>query len=39
MEDEGTFQTTGAEGSMRGTTLRERGEFNLKRLAHLGSVD
>tara|TARA_B100000900_G_scaffold278763_1_gene238385 strand:- start:4662 stop:5069 length:408 start_codon:yes stop_codon:yes gene_type:complete len=37
MEDEGTFQNTG--GSERGSTLRERGEFNLKRLAHLGSVD
>ena len=37
MEDEGTFQTTG--GSERGSTLRERGEFNLRRLAHLGSVD
>ena len=31
MEDEGTFQNTG--GSERGSTLRERGEFNLKRLA------
>ena len=37
MEDEGTSQNTG--GSERGSTLRERGEFNLKRLAHLGSVD
>lgn len=39
MEDETTFQTTTADGSMRGTALRSRGEFNLKRLAHLGSVD
>jgi len=39
MEDEGTFQTTGADGSMRGGVLRERGTFNLTRLAHLGSVD
>ena len=39
LEDESTFQTTGPEGSMRGTVLRERGEMNLKRLAHLGSVD
>ena len=35
MEDEGTFQ----ENSMRGGVLRERGTFNLTRLAHLGSVD
>lgn len=39
IEDESTFQTATADGSMRGTALRERGEFNLKRLAHLGSVD
>jgi len=38
-EDESTFQTTGGEGGMRGTTLRERGTNNLVRLAHLGSVD
>ena len=37
MEDEGTFQNTG--GAERGSTLRERGAFNIKRLAHLGSVD
>jgi hypothetical protein len=39
LEDESLFQTTGPEGSLRGTALRERGEMNLKRLAHLGSVD
>jgi hypothetical protein len=39
LEDESMFQTTGPEGSLRGTALRERGEMNLKRLAHLGSVD
>ena len=39
LEDESLFQTTGPEGSLRGTVLRERGELNLKRLAHLGSVD
>ncbi len=39
LEDESLFQTTGPEGSLRGTVLRERGEMNLKRLAHLGSVD
>tara|TARA_R110002020_G_scaffold180059_2_gene373929 strand:+ start:557 stop:1093 length:537 start_codon:yes stop_codon:yes gene_type:complete len=39
LEDESLFQTTGPEGSLRGTVLRERGETNLKRLAHLGSVD
>ena len=35
MEDEGTFQ----ENSLRGGVLRDRGTFNLTRLAHLGSVD
>jgi hypothetical protein len=39
MEDEGTFQTSGPDGSMRGGTLRERGEKNLIKLAHLGGVD
>ena len=37
MEDEGTFFTSGE--SMRGGMLRERGTMNLRRLAHLGSVD
>ena len=37
MEDEGTFFTGG--DSMRGNILRERGTLNLRRLAHLGSVD
>tara|TARA_R110002020_G_C16058448_1_gene755247 strand:+ start:333 stop:863 length:531 start_codon:yes stop_codon:yes gene_type:complete len=37
MEDEGTFFTGGE--SMRGGMLRERGTMNLRRLAHLGSVD
>jgi len=37
MEDEGTFFTGG--DSIRGNMLRERGTMNLRRLAHLGSVD
>ena len=37
MEDEGTFFSTGE--SIRGNMLRERGTMNLRRLAHLGSVD
>jgi len=39
LEDESLFQTTGPEGGLRGIALRERGEKNLTRLAHLGSVD
>ena len=39
MEDESIFQTTGPDNSMRGSSLRERAETNLVRLAHLGSVD
>jgi len=38
-EDESTFQTASREGGMRGTMLQERGSNNLRRLAHLGSVD
>ena len=38
-EDESMFQTTTTDGSLRSSPLRERGENNLKRLAHLGSVD
>ena len=37
MEDEGTFFAGG--DSMRGGVLRDRGTLNLRRLAHLGSVD
>jgi hypothetical protein len=37
MEDEGTFFVDGE--SIRGNTLRARGTSNLRRLAHLGSVD
>ena len=37
MEDEGTFFVGG--DSLRGGVLRERGTMNLRRLAHLGSVD
>ena len=37
MEDEGTFFSAG--DSIRGNMLRERGTMNLRRLAHLGSVD
>jgi len=39
LEDEGAFQTSGPEGGLRGSILRERGTLNLRRLAHLGSVD
>jgi len=38
-EDESLFQTGGTEGSLRGSSLRDRGTMNLRRLAHLGSVD
>jgi hypothetical protein len=37
MEDEGSFYTDGE--SIRGNSLRQRGTRNLRRLAHLGSVD
>lgn len=37
LEDEGTHQT-GADGGLRGKTLRDRGTHCLQRLAHLGSV-
>ncbi len=37
MEDEGTFFVDGE--SIRGNIMRERGTLNLRRLAHLGSVD
>ena len=37
LEDEGTHQT-GADGGLRGKTLRDRGIHCLQRLAHLGSV-
>jgi len=39
LEDESAFQTTGPQGSMRGNVLMERGWENLRRLAHLGTVD
>ena len=39
LEDESMFQTTTTEGSLRSSALRERGDRNLMRLAHLGSVD
>ena len=38
-EDESLFQTTGTPGGLRGTAMMERGTENLRRLAHLGSVD
>ena len=38
LEDESMFQTTTTDGSLRSSALRERGERNLMRLAHLGSV-
>ena len=37
MEDEGSFYTSGE--SLRGNNMRERGIQNLRRLAHLGSVN
>ena len=40
LEDEAVFQQGGLkEGGLRGNSLRERGLDNLRRLAHLGSVD
>lgn len=39
LEDESVFQTASNDGTIRGNNLRERGYMNLKRLAHLGSVD
>jgi len=41
LEDEAVFQTQGgfADGGLRSNVLRERGLGNLRRLAHLGSVD
>jgi hypothetical protein len=39
LEDEAVFQTASKDGTIRGNNLRERGMNNLKRLAHLGSVD
>ncbi len=39
LEDESVFQTASKDGTIRGNNLRERGYMNLKRLAHLGSVD
>lgn len=38
-EDEAVFQTADTKGTIRGNNLRQRGFENLKRLAHLGSVD
>tara|TARA_R110001592_G_scaffold176090_2_gene415528 strand:- start:381 stop:917 length:537 start_codon:yes stop_codon:yes gene_type:complete len=38
-EDEAVFQTASKDGTIRGNNLYERGMNNLKRLAHLGSVD
>lgn len=38
-EDEAVFQSTSKDGTIRGNNLRSRGNMNLKRLAHLGSVD
>jgi len=39
LEDESTFQTSGPKGGLRGNVLQERGWSNLRRLAHLGTVD
>ena len=38
LEDEAVFHTSGSD-PIRSNVLRERGELNLKRIAHLGSVD
>lgn len=38
LEDETAFHTSGGD-PVRSNVLRERGEGNLKRIAHLGSVD
>tara|TARA_R110000737_G_scaffold347263_1_gene378472 strand:- start:450 stop:980 length:531 start_codon:yes stop_codon:yes gene_type:complete len=37
LEDEGTHQT-GADGGLRGKSLRDRGQHCLQRLAHLGKA-
>ena len=37
LEDEGTHQT-GADGGLRGKSLRDRGNHCLQRLAHLGKA-
>ena len=39
LEDEAAFQDGGMDGGIRGNMLRERGTVNLRRLAHLGTVD
>ena len=41
LEDEAVFQTGGGfeDGGLRSNVLRERGLGNLRRLAHLGTVD
>jgi hypothetical protein len=38
LEDEAVFHTSGSD-PIRSNVLRERGGLNLKRIAHLGSVD
>ena len=38
LEDEAVFHTSGSD-PIRSNVPRERGELNLKRIAHLGSVD
>ena len=38
-EDEAIFQDGGLEGGLRSNMLRERGNTNLRRIAHLGTVD
>lgn len=39
LEDEAAFQDGGIDGGMRGNMLRERATTNLRRIAHLGTVD
>lgn len=39
LEDESAFQDGGFEGGLRGNMLRERATTNLRRIAHLGTVD
>tara|TARA_Y100000593_G_scaffold94857_1_gene196659 strand:- start:1220 stop:1756 length:537 start_codon:yes stop_codon:yes gene_type:complete len=39
LEDEAVFQDGGLDGGLRSNTLRGRGNTNLRRIAHLGTVD
>jgi len=39
LEDESVFQEGGADGGLRSNSLRQRAKVNLRRIAHLGTVD